>query len=703
MADTQVTRAYAFIEDAYNRLKENVPNFNFRMEQVELSKAIALNYIEKTPLAAEAPTGTGKTLAYLVGGLAAARQLNSAAGAKPLVISTGTKALQSQLMSNDLPKLEMAGLITMKEAALAKGKSNFFCAQMAEDAVVQQELRLADEIPEYMRDDMEAGEERMLAPEDIEPLFEAFDSKVWDGDFDNYQGVLPKPLDRIRVNSETCLKKKCPRYSECPYFQMKSRMENASVIVANHDLVMLDLLLVSQEIEPTIPVDNYLVVFDEAHQLPDKALKVGSSEANLASLRIALDKLRFFKKTVWQSLDLINLMDAKSLHQNFFDATPLLIPISDLFRAFQGFNVDEETMTKRFPKGVVPEQLLGLIERAHAPLQTLYVRLSTALGAIQQLGQQDGNQSRQDISEALYKGTQLSRTINEALIGLEKFKDAKDVVKWAYITEARVSLHTSPLEGSAVLKPLLWDAPRAQAVLMSATLRDLSGFKRFGHKAGLPGKTRTVVMPYTFPYKESTLTVAYMNATPKAAERKQYLAELAEKVPLYIAEGEATLLLFPSRTMLKALTPLLRARLGETNVLVQGELPIKQLLSMHVARVDAGKTSILCGLATMAEGLDLPGHYCEHVGILALPFAVPSDPVEEEISEILGSKYFAERSLPDAAVRLMQMVGRLLRRESDRGRVTIFDRRMATMSYGIKLLNFLPPFRKIIEKDTAEA
>lgn len=699
MVETPESKADAFIDNAYAKMSVSVPGFVPRAEQVQLSKAVALNFLQKTPLAAEAPTGTGKTVAYLVGALAAAEQLSTSLGPKPIVVSTGTKALQTQLLTNDLPKLASAGLISMQSAVLAKGKGNFFCAQMAEELTGQGAL-VFDDVPAYLKDFADDAE-RQLEPEEVLPLYDAFISGQWDGDFDNYEGTLPRPLDRIRVNSETCLGKKCPRYSACPYFQMKSRMGTASVIVANHDLVMMDLLHVSQEIEPTIPIANYLCVFDEGHQLPEKALRVGSTEANMAALRIALDKLRFFKKDVWSSADLINLMDAKSLVPAFFEINSILPAVSDLVRACQNFSVDSETLTKRFPQGAVPDKLVGLIENAYGPLQTLYVRLTTALTAIQAYGQSEGNHGRKDIQEALYKGVALSRSISETLTGLSSFKDRTDVVKWAYITDTKVSLHTSPLEGAAVLKPLLWDAPRAQAVLLSATLQDPNGFGRFKHKSGLPAKASTLVMPYTFPYAESTLTVAQMSATPKAAERKAYVAELAKKIPLHIAPNEATLILFPSRVLMKLMVPILRETLGENNLLVQGEKPIKQLLSIHTARVDSGRTSILCGLATMAEGLDLPGDYCKHVMILALPFAVPSDPVEEEIAEMLGSRYFNERSLPDAAIRLMQMVGRLLRRESDRGRITIFDRRIVSTSYGLKLLKYLPPFKKVVEKAAA--
>ena len=133
-------------------------------------------------------------------------------------------------------------------------------------------------------------------------------------------------------------------------------------------------------------------------------------------------------------------------------------------------------------------------------------------------------------------------------------------------------------------------------------------------------------------------------------------------------------------------------------VLVQGDLPFARLIDTHKERTDAGKTSILCGLATLAEGLDLPGRYCVHVVIVALPFSVPTSPVERELQEHLGKRYFRERSLPDSQMRLVQMVGRLIRRESDRGRITVLDKRLAETWWGREMRDHLPPFVKRTEQ-----
>lgn len=184
-----------------------------------------------------------------------------------------------------------------------------------------------------------------------------------------------------------------------------------------------------------------------------------------------------------------------------------------------------------------------------------------------------------------------------------------------------------------------------------------------------------------------------MSASPRQEEKEKFISELCAYLPDFIDENEGTLVLFPSRVLMRHVLPVLKDRY-KTRVLTQGEMGIKELVKAHKKRIDLGQGSILCGLATLAEGLDLPGEYCTHVVICALPFTVPTSPVERELQETLGKDYFAKRALPDALVKMIQMVGRLMRRETDRGRITIFDKRLLYTKWGLKLLGALPAFRR---------
>jgi ATP-dependent DNA helicase DinG len=244
---------------------------------------------------------------------------------------------------------------------------------------------------------------------------------------------------------------------------------------------------------------------------------------------------------------------------------------------------------------------------------------------------------------------------------------------------------------------VLWQSERAVPILVSATLRTFGNFDRFRSRSGLPDFALTHAVDPIFDYGKSNLVIAtHMKHTPKYAERAAFEQEVSEKLPLYIREGMSTLVLFPSIRLMRKVLPFLKTRFGEA-VLAQGMMALSKLLQTHRENSDAHKTSILCGLATMAEGLDLPGHYCGHVVILALPFAVPTSPVERELQEAMGKAYFYERALPDSQTHLVQMVGRLIRRESDRGRITVMDKRLWDTAWGRKMLDALPPFLKRAE------
>jgi len=162
--------------------------------------------------------------------------------------------------------------------------------------------------------------------------------------------------------------------------------------------------------------------------------------------------------------------------------------------------------------------------------------------------------------------------------------------------------------------------------------------------------------------------------------------------------AEATLVLFSSRRQMIAVADAVSADLRK-RLLAQGDFSHAEIVRRHREAVDAGQGSVIFGLASFAEGLDLPGDYCRHVVIAKLPFAVPDNPLQSAQAEWLearGFNPFKAMTLPDTSLRLIQACGRLLRTEQDSGRVTILDRRLVTKFYGRQLLDSLPPFRREI-------
>jgi ATP-dependent DNA helicase DinG len=260
-----------------------------------------------------------------------------------------------------------------------------------------------------------------------------------------------------------------------------------------------------------------------------------------------------------------------------------------------------------------------------------------------------------------------------------------------------VEFQSSPLEAAEALTEVLWTRCHA-AVVTSATLASTDGFGRFAEQAGIPPGSRFVSAPSSFPYETAAeLHVPRISADPsRAAEHADAVAAL---LPELIDPDEATLVIFTSWRQLDAVSAAMPADLMR-RVLSQATETRSRILSEHRKRIDAGRGSIIFGVASFAEGIDLPGDYCRHVVITKLPFSVPDEPVQAAMAEWLeqqGRNPFMEMSVPDAALRLKQACGRLLRSETDTGRVTLLDPRIVTRRYGRAILDVLPPFRRRIE------
>lgn len=686
-----IQSANAWIDAAYAALAAGQPDFRIREPQVGLSKDVARSFIDGQPLVAEAPTGTGKTLAYLLGGLAAS-VVNRLEKGGPIVVSTATKALQQQLVSKDLPMLATAGLVSLGEVAIAKGKGNYLCLQQAEEVAIL--LEQGENDPELFLDDSTG----QLDSDQVGAMLQAFNENYWDGDFDNYTFALPKGARSVAVSSETCLGRKCPQFLQCPYYKARMNMSDARIVVVNHDLLLMDLLMASQEIEPTLPLSNYLVVFDEAHHLPEKAIRVGSTVAPLTALQRTLPKLSGIQKLLQSTPALLRLARSQGISGAEFDRVNLGNDLRALVDMLSEIEVDEDSGQKRFVKGDIPVKLLAAIAQVEVSLGAIVGPLTALCAAVREHSASLGSDVAERASELIRRSVDVKVQGDAVLKCFVALKSISRVAKWLFRKDGQVSLHTAPLEGADVLKTLLWTNKRTSGVAMvSATLRDVGGFTRFVARSGLPTPARFKVLPYTFPYKQSELVVAAMHATPKQAERRMFLSELSAKLPAAIDRTEATLILFPSWSLLREFAPQLKSHFGDEMVRVQGDHPIRMLVQEHCRAIEHGQGGILMGVASMAEGLDLPGRLCTHVIIISLPFAVPSEPVEQELADLLGPKYFSERSLPDAMVKLTQMVGRLLRRETDVGKVTVFDRRLASTNYGRQMLANLPPFKKVIQ------
>ncbi|MDH3643643.1 MAG: ATP-dependent DNA helicase DinG, partial [Gammaproteobacteria bacterium] len=264
--------------------------------------------------------------------------------------------------------------------------------------------------------------------------------------------------------------------------------------------------------------------------------------------------------------------------------------------------------------------------------------------------------------------------------------------RWVNDYGSDMELVSAPIQPGGLLRDSIWSRCYA-AVCTSATLTALGRFERFFERAGLR-EVAGIRIPSPFDFQRiASLTVPPMKSDPR--EFSEHSREVAELLPELLGDDPSGLVLFTSWRQMNEVIGLLSDDFL-SQLKIQGEGSKQALLVDHRQSVDDGEASYIIGLASFAEGVDLPDDYCRHVVIVKLPFAVPDDPVDQamaEWAEARGRNPFYEISVPDAALKLVQACGRLIRHEHDYGRITLLDRRIVTQRYGRALLESLPPYR----------
>jgi len=678
--------ALTFIDECYARLAK-VPGFVVRTGQRDLSAAICKAMVAGEPIAAEAPTGTGKTIAYLVGALAAGEKLRTTKEL-PIVVATATVGLQNQVLTGDIPRLVQAGIVAEGSAQLAKGRGRYFCVASAERLV---EEGLPSAQVDFFDDEQNAQAQDLSS---VPELLEAWEGNGWSGDYDAYPRPVPRHAwARVQANSSTCLGHKCEHYSACPFFNARRSLSSARIVVANHDLVLADLAMEKDGQDPLFP-GRYLLVFDEAHHLPDKAIDIAAGSIDIPAVLEEVPKIGALSRSWAKHPELLKLLEKAKISLSDFETFSLINGLESVRDELAVLNVGDDVEVQRFERGSLPPLLSAALTRAATAAVLLRDATHDASRELKQSNLSEKSpQLKAVVQEVLFLSAGAIATLGALTKTLKLLAGTDRAVRWVEREATGFSLHTSPLEGADVLKALLWSNERVAVAAVSATLQDFAGFERFKMRSGAPELLRTLALPHIFPYEENTIYLVDMSNTPRQDERAAYVEELSLVLPTFINPSEGTLVLFPSRALMNQVGGALRwAHPGK--VLFQGEMGVRELVKAHKARIDAGKGSILCGLATLAEGLDLPGVYCTHVAICALPFSVPTSPVEQELQEELGREYFMKRAMPDTLTKLIQMSGRLMRRETDRGRITVFDKRLHATKWGRNLLNALPGFKQ---------
>ncbi|NRB40926.1 MAG: ATP-dependent DNA helicase DinG [Pseudomonadales bacterium] len=652
--------------------------------------------------AIEAGTGTGKTVAYILAVLPLAKALG-----KKVVISTATIALQEQILHRDLPDILKHSGIHFR-FALAKGRGRYLCLSKLD-------LHLNSDVNQDTLFSMDSPAPAQSTDEETVQIYESMAKALltsqWDGDKDSWKGELDDDIWKpLTADRNECAGRRCQHVAQCSFIKARDNLSAVDCVVANHDLVMADLALGGGAIL-TDPADT-IYIFDEAHHLPDIALRHFSGALRINGAMHWFDQsIKAIRDIGSQNGSFIKLLDKLDLvpglllelKQIYGEVKPI---VDDLVEPLLVDIAEQYQLPHyRFEQGVIPPVLKELSKVLSKRFDILVDELSAAHEIIS--GALDENDTSISLPqlENLFSdvGVMLNAAERQWALWKAYARDDDDMPdsRWIQVVESGglldFELSASPLMAARTLRQYLWKRCYA-AVLTSATLTALGQFGRLSMHAGLPKYTQTAVVPSPFDYqKNARFFVPAMYSEP--TDHFAHSAEIAEKLPALCEGYEGILVLFASRRQMNDVYDLLDDK-WQAKVLKQNQMSKQKLLQQHIDQVDDTGLSVLFGLASLAEGVDLPGKYCGHVIIAKLPFSVPNDPVEAGLAEWFetqGRNPFMEISLPDASQRLIQACGRLIRTETDQGQVTLMDKRILTKRYGRLILDSLPPFRQILE------
>jgi ATP-dependent DNA helicase DinG len=616
-------------------LAQAIKGFKPREPQRLMAKAITNAIKKKQELVVEAGTGTGKTYAYLVPALRSKRKV---------IISTGSKALQDQLFARDLPMVATALEFTGK-LALLKGRSNYLCLERMEQQT------------------MTGGELSNSTLNDLVNL-RRWSSSTNDGDVSTCTQVAEDsyiwPL--VTSTNDNCLGSDCPYYKECFVVKARRRAMDADLVVVNHHLFLADIVVKETGFAELIPNAD-VMIFDEAHQLPDIASQYfGQQLTSRQLLDLAKDVIIAYRTEVRDMAQLQKSADR--LTQSTMD-----------FRLALGEPGFRGNLRDVLEQPNIQRALL-LLDDA---LTLCYDVIKMALG-------------RSALLDAAFERATQYRT------RLTRLKDVS-IPGYSYWYECGARhfvLALTPLSVAEKFRDLM-DEKKGSWIFTSATLSVNDSLDHFNQRLGLTN-AETLLLASPFDYAtQALLCVPRFLPSPNQFGGAKQLAAMLQ--PLIEANDGRCFFLCTSHQMMRDLAETFRETMT-LPVLMQGETSKAKLLSQFVESGNA----LLVATNSFWEGVDVRGEALSCVIIDKLPFTSPDDPLLKariEDCRLRGGDPFNDVQLPDAVITLKQGVGRLIRDTDDSGVIVICDNRLVMRPYGAIFLNSLPPAPRT--RDLAQA
>lgn len=627
-------------------LSKFLPSFEARSGQMEMAESVARVLGGRAQidsnggpiarmLVAEAETGIGKTLAYLI---------PSVLSGKKIVVSTATINLQDQILKKDIPLLEKIFETDLKVLCV-KGRQNYLC--------------------HYRWHQFSSNSQQSLLADNQAEKVEKWLEKTDTGDRAELKWLPDKSSfwQKIASNSNQCLGSDCPEHSYCFVNQLRKKASKANLLIVNHHLLFSDLALRKSGHGEVLPRYE-AVVFDEAHHVENVATT-------------------FFGRSIsqYQLLDLIGDIERQAKVDLTLDSFDEFVSeLRGVKQRIDSFALLFPASSGRYP---LDDLLKEVGDKWVEEVEILSLAITRLAGKIEKYNEYS------DVWNSLSsRAYDLDKTLHEVALADTALENIDGYVHWYERRERSVVLSATPIHVADEIERTLYRTVDA-CIMTSATLSTGDNFKYFRQRLGLPEDIEYLQLPSPFDYPARTMLYVPESNYPEPSERvyqektNKRIAELIE-----ISKGRA-LVLFTSFRGMDAVADYLEENL-DYPVYVQGTLPRRTLLEMFAQETD----SVLLAVASFWEGVDVPGESLSCVIIDKLPFEVPSDPVfKARVDEVTrnGGKPFFDFQVPRAILSLKQGVGRLMRSSTDSGLIAILDVRLFSKGYGKKFRKSLPP------------
>ena len=647
------------IFDQSGPIAKAMPNYEMRQEQVEMAEAVNSAIFNSETLIVEAGTGVGKSFSYLIPVARYVLETGTLA-----VISTNTISLQEQIIHKDIPFLEKA-LGKDFKAVLVKGRRNYVCLRRLRRSNFKQKDLFADEY-----------ELRHFAK------IVAWSYKTTDGTLYDMDGDPdPKVWDMVSATSENCLGKHCPYFKECFFQKAREKIKDARILIINHHLFFSNLALDDEQ--RTVLPEYDILVFDEAHNIEGVATEHLGASVTSSGIKYLMDLLFNPKKekgflftiSDQSSMEWVEIVRKRS--DSFFKK------IKEYFEA-RKLHGEGDSLRVRKPDFIENELSMPLFKLVESLLEAK----KNARNKEDEL----------EISSFIRKIHAINKSIEVIMA-----QAMENYVYWIECSRnkraGKISINAAPINIGELLKDTLFDS-RKPFILTSATLSvDISSFSYIKERLGVRD-SRDLKLGSSFDYKNQ-VRMYIAKDMPLPSRLTEYSIAVADRIKKYIGlTNGSAFVLFTSYSMMNIVYEELEGYLSEKgfNVLKQGDgVGRSKMLSRFKKEIG----SVLFGVDSFWQGIDVQGKALSNVIITKLPFAVPDHPVIEARIEAIqkrGGDAFLEYNLPEAVLKFKQGFGRLVRSRKDTGIIAVLDSRIINKSYGRQFLNSIPECEVIVEK-----